>query len=82
MKNDVIIVEKSTVPIGTSEMLIQLINANSIEVNKDRYTIASNPEFLAEGTAVNDLINPDRVILGSKKNVNIEKLIQLFKFVG
>lgn len=82
MKNDVIIVEKSTVPIGTSEMLTQLINANSVEANRNRYTIASNPEFLAEGTAVADLMKPDRVILGSKKDANIEKLTNLFKFVG
>ncbi len=82
MKNDVIIVEKSTVPIGTYEMLYTLINANSIEANKKRYTIASNPEFLAEGTAVADLIKPDRVILGSQKGANIEKLTNLFKYVG
>lgn len=82
MKNDVIIVEKSTVPIGTYEMLITLINANSIEENKKRYTIASNPEFLAEGTAVNDLLKPDRVILGSQKGSNINRLTHLFKFVG
>lgn len=43
MKNDVVVVEKSTVPIGTYEMLNTLINANSIEANKKRYTIASNP---------------------------------------
>lgn len=82
MKNDVIIVEKSTVPIGTYEMLITLINANSIEANKNRYTIASNPEFLAEGTAVNDLMKPDRVILGSQKGSNIQKLTNLFKYIG
>jgi UDPglucose 6-dehydrogenase len=82
MKNDVIVVEKSTVPIGTFEMLTNLINANSIEANKNRYTVASNPEFLAEGTAVDDLIKPDRVILGSKKGSNIQKLSKLFSYVG
>jgi UDPglucose 6-dehydrogenase len=82
MKNDVVVVEKSTVPIGTYEMLYTLIDANSIEANKKRYTIASNPEFLAEGTAVADLIKPDRVILGSQKGANIDKLTNLFKYVG
>lgn len=82
MKNDVVIVEKSTVPIGTFEMLTNLINANSIEANKTRYTVASNPEFLAEGTAVSDLITPDRVIMGSRKGSNIDKLSNLFKYVG
>jgi|688.fasta_scaffold845187_2 UDPglucose 6-dehydrogenase len=60
-------------------MLNTLIKANSIKANKKRYTIASNPEFLAEGTAVNDLIKPDRVILGSQNEANIDKLTNLFK---
>ena len=63
-------------------MLNTLIKANSIEANNKRYTIASNPEFLAEATAVNDLIKPDRVILGSQKGANIDKLTNLFKYVG
>ena len=58
-------VEKSTVPIGTSKMILSIINATSIEQNRGKFTGASNPEFLAEGTAVNDLMKPDRVIMGS-----------------
>ena len=66
MKDSVILVEKSTVPIGTAKMISRIISANTIPELKDRYIITSNPEFLAEGTAINDLMKPDRVVLGSK----------------
>ena len=57
-----IIIEKSTVPSGTAATLKAVLGANSkpgIE-----YQILSNPEFLAEGTAIKDLLNPDRVLIG------------------
>jgi len=65
MLENVILVEKSTVPIGTFKMILGIIDATSIKNNRDKYVIASNPEFLAEGTAVKDLMKPDRVILGA-----------------
>jgi UDPglucose 6-dehydrogenase len=60
-KSDKIIVEKSTVPVKTVDKLKQIFNSENSSVN---FEILSNPEFLAEGTAVNDLINPDRVLIG------------------
>jgi UDPglucose 6-dehydrogenase len=57
-----IIIEKSTVPSGTAATLKAILSANTragIE-----YQILSNPEFLAEGTAIKDLLNPDRVLIG------------------
>lgn len=59
-----------------------VIHATSIKSNKSKYTVASNPEFLAEGTAVNDLMKPDRVILGSMENTDISKLSNLYEYVG
>jgi UDPglucose 6-dehydrogenase len=44
--------------------------------------VASNPEFLAEGTAVNDLMKPDRVIMGSMQGKDISKLANLFRYAG
>ncbi|MBC2602332.1 nucleotide sugar dehydrogenase [Puniceicoccus vermicola] len=56
-----IIVEKSTVPVRTAEFLKQILHA---EGSKHQFEIVSNPEFLAEGTAIVDLNNPDRVLIG------------------
>lgn len=59
-----IIVEKSTLPVRTSLAMERVLNANENQIHFD---ILSNPEFLAEGTAVNDLENPDRVLIGSRQ---------------
>ncbi|THH04760.1 hypothetical protein EW145_g5287 [Phellinidium pouzarii] len=58
-----IIVEKSTVPCRTAESMRTILEANSKPAC--RFDILSNPEFLAEGTAINDLFAPDRVLIGS-----------------
>ncbi|CAL67003.1 nucleotide sugar dehydrogenase [Christiangramia forsetii] len=60
-KNDKIVVEKSTLPVRTAEALKNILENTGNGVN---YQILSNPEFLAEGTAVDDLMNPDRVLIG------------------
>ena len=58
-----IVVEKSTVPCRTAESMRTILEANSKP--GCRFDILSNPEFLAEGTAIQDLFNPDRVLIGS-----------------
>jgi UDPglucose 6-dehydrogenase len=58
-----IVVEKSTVPCRTAESMRTILEANSKP--NCRFDILSNPEFLAEGTAISDLFNPDRVLIGS-----------------
>lgn len=58
-----IVVEKSTVPCRTAESMRTILEANSRP--NCRFDILSNPEFLAEGTAINDLFKPDRVLIGS-----------------
>lgn len=60
-ESDKIVVEKSTVPVKTAETLRRVLNANTGPVN---FQIISNPEFLAEGTAISDLENPSRVLIG------------------
>ena len=62
-KSDKIIVEKSTLPVRTAEALRSILDNTGNGVNFD---ILSNPEFLAEGTAVSDLLNPDRVLIGGE----------------
>ena len=60
-KDDKIIVEKSTLPVRTAEALMDILKFNG---NGVKFQVLSNPEFLAEGTAVADLLNPDRVLIG------------------
>ena len=60
-KDDKIVVEKSTLPVRTAQALKNILDNTGNGVN---YQILSNPEFLAEGTAVDDLMNPDRVLIG------------------
>ena len=61
-KKSTIIVEKSTVPVGVSRSIKTVLNANALP--GIQFQILSNPEFLAEGTAINDLFNPDRILIG------------------
>jgi len=59
-----IIVEKSTIPVKTAEAIQQILAANTTGAT---FQVLSNPEFLAEGTAVPDLFNPDRVLIGGER---------------
>ena len=61
-----IVVEKSTLPVKTAQTIKDILDSSIIEnSNEDRtFSVLSNPEFLAEGTAINDLVKPDRVLIG------------------
>ncbi len=72
-KADKIIVEKSTVPVRTSEKIKQILRLNNSDVN---FQILSNPEFLAEGTAMRDLEIPDRVLIGGDETKEGKKAIE------
>jgi len=62
-KTDKVIVEKSTLPVRTAEAIKSILDATG---NGVKFQILSNPEFLAEGTAIQDLLNPDRVLIGGE----------------
>ena len=74
-KSDKIVVEKSTLPVRTAEAIKSILENTGNGVN---FHILSNPEFLAEGTAVQDLHNPDRVLIGGENNEAIEALVNIY----
>lgn len=72
-ESDKIVVEKSTLPVRTAESIKRILEANSRGRN---FQILSNPEFLAEGTAMADLDNPDRVLIGGEQTPEGKAAIQ------
>ncbi|MGF7024170.1 nucleotide sugar dehydrogenase [Sphingobacterium sp. HSC-15S19] len=74
-KNDKIVVEKSTLPVRTAAALKSILDNTGNGVN---FQILSNPEFLAEGTAVTDLHNPDRVLIGGEDAEAIQALVEVY----
>jgi UDPglucose 6-dehydrogenase len=78
-KTDKIVVEKSTLPVRTAEAVKSILDNTG---NGVKFQILSNPEFLAEGTAVSDLLNPDRVLIGGDPSeegqIAIQKLVAIY----
>ncbi len=71
-----ILVDKSTVPVGTSEKVRAAVKKNAPNFDFD---VASNPEFLREGMAVEDFLKPERVVIGTSNNKTKEILDQLYE---
>lgn len=72
-KDNKIVVEKSTLPVRTAEAIKSILDNTG---NGVQFQILSNPEFLAEGTAVQDLLNPDRILIGGDSSEEGQKAIQ------
>ncbi len=74
-----IIVEKSTIPVRTAEAMRTILSANS---QSGQFQVLSNPEFLAEGTAVEDMLDPDRILIGGEQTPEgldaIESLVAVY----
>ena len=76
MKHQLIVVDKSTVPIGTADKVRDIIQLALNARNSDlTFNIVSNPEFLKEGTAIKDFMHPDRVVVGAEN----EDVMQVMK---
>jgi UDPglucose 6-dehydrogenase len=76
LKNYTVIVDKSTVPVGTAREVQRVIKKANPEADFD---VASNPEFLREGSAINDFMRPDRVILGVESDRAEALLRELYR---
>lgn len=70
-----IIVEKSTLPVRTAEAVKRILSHSAKDATFD---VLSNPEFLAEGTAVEDLLDPDRVLIGGESDKAVETLVDVY----
>lgn len=73
-----LIINKSTVPVGTGNWVRDVIKKRCKNRNLE-YNVVSNPEFLREGSAINDFLFPDRVVLGSDDHVAAEKVALLYQ---
>ncbi len=74
-----IVVEKSTLPVRTAKTIKEILFDSNDNFNKEKsFSVLSNPEFLAEGTAINDLENPDRVLVGGEDQKAMLSLKQIY----
>ncbi len=76
-----IVVEKSTVPVRTAELIQEILNGSKKQnngFNNKTFSVLSSPEFLAEGTAIKDLENPDRVLIGGSDHIDIGLLRDIY----
>lgn len=74
IKNDVVVVIKSTVPIGTNDRIEKLLNTNG----RYEVSVVSNPEFLAQGTAVKDTLHPSRIVIGANNQKAMDIIARLY----
>ncbi|OCA84610.1 UDP-glucose dehydrogenase family protein [Bacillus sp. FJAT-27986] len=77
VEKNCIVVVKSTVPIGTNERIEEMIKRNL--VNKVRINVVSNPEFLAQGTAVRDTLHASRIVIGAEEEEASQVLKEVYK---
>ena len=80
-KGYTIVVEKSTLPVRTAEVIENILNSSETNSNREEisFSVLSNPEFLAEGTAIKDLDNPDRVLIGGKNKQAMTALSNIYR---
>ena len=74
MTGHVVVVDKSTVPVGTARKVMKVLEENTDHT----FDVVSNPEFLKEGTAITDFLKPDRVVIGVESSRAAEAMMQLY----
>jgi len=71
-----VVITKSTVPIGTGQMIEETIRG--IDGGRHEFAVVSNPEFLREGSAIEDFMRPDRVVIGSRDRRAVEMMLDIY----
>lgn len=72
-----IIVNKSTVPVGMGDIVSKILKRSG--VSRKKFSVVSNPEFLSEGSAVSDFMNPDRIVIGASDTRAINTITELYR---
>ena len=79
MQKRLIVVDKSTVPVGTADKVKETIQKELDIRNSDlKFDVVSNPEFLKEGAAINDFMKPDRVVIGADSEISFKIMKELY----
>jgi UDPglucose 6-dehydrogenase len=78
VEESILVINKSTVPVGTGDWVADVIT-NRRNGKPFKFSVVSNPEFLREGSAISDFMNPDRVILGSEDKTAADLVAQLYQ---
>jgi len=71
-----VVVNKSTVPVGSGDVVGNILREQGVP--DDKFDVVSNPEFLREGSAIFDTLNPDRIVIGAKRREAAVKLVELY----
>ena len=79
LSGPLIVINKSTVPIGTGDIVSEVIRSFNSQFEVD---VVSNPEFLREGSALKDFMQPDRVVIGAHKREAAERVAKLYETLG
>lgn len=77
INNYKVVINKSTVPVGSTRRVMRIITESMKDFHE--FDVVSNPEFLREGTAVSDFMNPDRIVIGSDSQKAIMKMTELYR---
>lgn len=78
VEDSILVINKSTVPVGTGDWVAEVIR-NRRNGKPLNFSVVSNPEFLREGSAISDFMNPDRVVLGSEDKKSADLVAQLYQ---
>ncbi len=80
MTNDLVVVNKSTVPVGTADKVKEIVQQELFFRSVDfQCYLVSNPEFLKEGDAIRDCMNPDRIVVGVEKEFAFQRMKELYR---